>query len=156
MQNVGYVQFTTNADRLPSSEWASPPATYNCICLSRNAAKVNSQGCKPLEIALSMRHSRNAATVQFREVPYHPRSGLIVIPHDVHPLGFWNNSEIVGTQSWLEIFATSSPTQSARDRRMVILFKAMGTLVGMLGVFVSIFLLMTRATMLSCFARLAF
>ena len=69
MQNVGYVQFTTNADRLPSSEWASPPATYNCICLSRNAAKVNSQGCKPLEIALSMHRSRNAATVQFREVP---------------------------------------------------------------------------------------
>jgi len=25
MQNVGYVQFTTNPDRLPSSEWASPP-----------------------------------------------------------------------------------------------------------------------------------
>ena len=87
MQKGGYVQFTTNADRLPSSEWASPPATYNCICLSRNAAKVNSQGCKPLEIALSMRHSRNAATVQFREVPYNPRSGLIAIPHDVHPVG---------------------------------------------------------------------
>ena len=46
-----------------------PPATYNCICLSRNAAKVNSQGCKPLEIALSMHHSRNAATVQFRDHP---------------------------------------------------------------------------------------
>ena len=48
---------------------APPPATYNCICLSRNAAKVNSQGCKPLEIALSMHHSRNAATVQFRDHP---------------------------------------------------------------------------------------
>ena len=69
MQNGGYVQFTTNADRLPSSEWESPPATYNCICLSRNAAKVNSQGCKPLETALSMHHSRNAATVQFRDRP---------------------------------------------------------------------------------------
>ena len=39
---------------------------------------------------------------------------------------------------------------------MVILFKVMGTLVGMLGVFVGIFLLMTRATVLSCFPRLAF
>jgi len=39
---------------------------------------------------------------------------------------------------------------------MVILFKVMGALVGMLGVFVGISLLVTRATMLSCFARLAF
>ena len=70
MQKRGKVQFTTNADRRPSSEWEPPPpATYNCICLSRNAAKVNSQGCKPLEIALSMHHSRNAATVQFRDHP---------------------------------------------------------------------------------------
>ena len=105
MQKRGYVQFTHAErgirpihDQRRSASFfrmgvPPPPATYDCICLSRNAAEVNSQGCKPLEIALSMRHSRNAATVQFREVPYHPRSGLIVIPHDVHPLGFWNNSE---------------------------------------------------------------
>ena len=38
---------------------------------------------------------------------------------------------------------------------MVILFKVIGTLVGMLGVFVGIFHLKTRATMLACFPRLS-
>ena len=48
---------------------------------------MNSQGCKPLELAHLTHRSRSAAKVEFRRSPCDSRLGLIANPRDDHPVG---------------------------------------------------------------------
>ena len=78
-----------------------------CEVTSPKGTKVNSQGCKPLEIDQSIYLSRNAATDRLREVPYTTLArGYLRISATITPLGFWDPLAFFsrGSRPWLFTF----------------------------------------------------